>query len=294
MHGNRRPTTRELDLTRNLLPALPPPALATARVATHGTFHDVVLVPGHAVIRIVRRTEDAAALPRRVELLNRLSRAGLPFAVPRPLSPVVPYRQTGPFADLAAVALSWVPGAPSRPQDGGPRLVADLLAAVGGVDVARVADVLDVPHAFLGRERWADVLMNEVVPLLDPPWRAEASRRVESALVLPAVPPRLVHGDLAGSNIHVAGGRVVGVIDWDLAQAFDPAVDAACLGWFGWDALAAAVDPETLRRARVWYGTFGLEQVGVALQRRVGDAELASQLSRAQDWLARTTAVVSA
>ncbi|ACQ79488.1 aminoglycoside phosphotransferase [Beutenbergia cavernae DSM 12333] len=292
MHGTRRPTTQELDLTRALLPALPGAALATAQVATHGTFHDVVLVPGHAVVRIARRTEDAAALPRRVELLRRLAGANLPFAVPRPLSPVVPYREIGPFADLAAVALSWVPGAPSRPQDGGPRLVGELLRAVGGVDLAAVGDVLDVPHAFLGRERWAEVLTSEVVPLLDPPWRAEAARRVESALVLPDVPATLVHGDLAGSNIHVENGRVVGVIDWDLAQAFDPAVDAACLGWFGWETLAAAVPPETMRRARVWFGTFGLEQVGVALRRRADDAELATQLARAQDWLARTTALV--
>ncbi|QMU78242.1 hypothetical protein GXW83_23610 [Streptacidiphilus sp. PB12-B1b] len=35
---------------------------------------------------------------------------------------------------------------------------------------------------------------------------------------------------------------MLGVLDWDLAQPHDPAVDAAALAWHGWDKVAAAVE----------------------------------------------------
>ena len=65
--------------------------------------------------------------------------------------------------------------------------------------------------------------------------------------------PRLVHGDLGGDNLRwTPDGAVGGVIDWDLAQPFDPAVDAACLAsWYGWDNLSHAVDAETFQPAPI-------------------------------------------
>lgn len=55
-------------------------------------------------------------------------------------------------------------------------------------------------------------------------------RHVEAALALEPVEARLVHGDLAGHNMRwLETGDLVGVTHWDLAQAFDPAVDVACL-----------------------------------------------------------------
>ena len=59
--------------------------------------------------------------------------------------------------------------------------------------------------------------------------------------------------------------RIVGVLDWDLAAAWDPAVDAACLAWCGWDTVRAAVDPAVYGRACTWWATFGIEQVGAAI-----------------------------
>ena len=54
------------------------------------------------------------------------------------------------------------------------------------------------------------------------------------ARALPPVEPGVVHGDLAGTNVPWrTDGTVYGVLDWDHAQAFDPAVDVGCLSWFG-------------------------------------------------------------
>ncbi len=30
-----------------------------------------------------------------------------------------------------------------------------------------------------------------------------------------------------------ADGDVIGVLDWDVAQPYDPAIDAACMAWLG-------------------------------------------------------------
>lgn len=109
---------------------------------------------------------------------------------------------------------------------------------------------------------WAVVLAEDVIPRLPPRWRAEGRRRLDDAVALEPVPDALVHGDLAGSNVHWGpDGKLVGVLDWDLALPFDPAVDAACMAWHGWDTIRAAVDDETYRRARVWNQTFGIEHL---------------------------------
>ena len=81
--------------------------------------------------------------------------------------------------------------------------------------------MLGPPHAYCGAEHWAQVIEAEVVPRLPPRWHVEVRGRSEAALALPAVVPSLVHGDLAGENVHYdARGIVVGVLDWDLAQPF--------------------------------------------------------------------------
>jgi aminoglycoside phosphotransferase (APT) family kinase protein len=129
-----------------------------------------------------------------------------------------------------------------------------------------------------------------VVPRLPRSWRPEASRRIHAALDLPAVAASLVHGDLAGANVHWGeDGRLLGVLDWDLAQPFDPAVDAACLAWHGWDKVAAAVDRHVLHRAWTWYLTFGLEQVAFALLNGEPEDVVARRCSAAAGWLDRTT-----
>ncbi|MEU7898400.1 aminoglycoside phosphotransferase family protein [Nonomuraea sp. NPDC049152] len=238
---------------------LPGTSMDTARLAS-GQFHDVVLIPGVAVVRIARHETAAAELSRRTELLSRLAATDLPFRVPEPLGPVAT------VGDRVAVALSWVDGAAHPKGSGDPVRLRALLDALAAVDLADVKDVLDEPHAYAGRDRWEELLVEEVLPRLPSHVRAEARRRVAAAAELEPVPAGLVHGDLAGDNVHWSpDGVVVGVLDWDLAQPFDPAVDAACLAWHGWDAVRSAVDAETYRRARVWAATFAVEMIGAAL-----------------------------
>jgi aminoglycoside phosphotransferase (APT) family kinase protein len=262
---------------------LPGIAWERARLGQGGS-HDVVLLPGVAAVRIANHASAAALLPRRCQLLSRLEKAGLPFAVPVPLTDVVD------VDGRSAVALSWVPGSPTPRGEGEPAGLRELLAALASVHLADLDGLLGPVHAYAGGTRWPE-LMREVGALLPDEWRAEAAERVAAARDLPPVPVRLVHGDLAGENVHwdPAGRHCVGVLDWDFAQPFDPAVDAACLAWHGWPTLREAVDPQTYQRARTWYLTFGLDQVAVSLLRGDPARVLAEQVAQAVAWLERTT-----
>ncbi|MEY9932083.1 hypothetical protein ABH926_006732 [Catenulispora sp. GP43] len=175
--------------------------LGSARLAEHGNLHYVVLFPGVAAVRISRRPSSAAELPRRTEILRGVEAAGLPFAVPVPLTAVTP------FGERVAVAVSW-----------------------------------------------ADILGDEVIPRLPPKWRDGVRRRLDALLALDDVPAGLVHGDLGGGDIHFGrDGKLVGVLDWDVAILSDPAIDAALAAtWQGWDVLRAATDEQTCRRAWAW------------------------------------------
>jgi len=237
--------------------ALPEVDWRTAGVVV-GEFHDVVLADGVAVVKVARGGA-IQHLQRRADLLTELGRLGLPFATPMPLGPVV--RDAG----RAAVALSWVPGGPP-PCPPGPAALSGLLEALSSVDTVGLAGRLDAPHAYAGRGRWEHLMLNVVPDLMPGDLRDEAVRRVQQALAMPTVEPGMVHGDLAGTNLlWRSDGTLSGVLDWDLAQAFDPAVDVGCLSWFGWDTVQAVVDAKQLHRAKVWADTFALEQVAAAL-----------------------------
>lgn len=272
-----------LGIVADLLPhLLPRDPRRDARVAG-GEFHDVVLVPGTAAVRVTRRRGGVEGLRRSAELLTRLDQLGLPFAVPVPLGPVEQ-------ADGRAVlATSWVDGRPAPRGTGDPAALRGVLAALAAVEVDRLHDVLAEPHAYAGGADWYVLMTDEVVPRLPARWRAEARLRVDAAASLPPVTPGLVHGDLAGDNMRWDDrGRLVGILDWDLAAAWDPAVDAACLSWHGWDAVERAVDPTTYERARTWGATFGIEQVGAAIVRGDPPEAVQATVERAVAWLERT------
>ncbi|WP_187279741.1 aminoglycoside phosphotransferase family protein [Quadrisphaera setariae] len=277
---------------RRLLPDTAASHVSAAEVV-RGEFHDVVLLPGRAVVKVARGLA-AQHLERRAALLDALADAGLPLAVPRPLSEVV---RTGEAS--AAVALSWVPGEPAPVGAGGEQRVEQLqqlLTAMAAVDVSAgtpVGRCLDVPHAYAGRGRWAE-LMARVVAMLPDDVRDDAAACLRAAVDLPPVPPRLVHGDLAGHNLRWhADGTLAGVIDWDLASAWDPAVDLGCLVWFGWDAVDAACAglgggwPTAAERARVWFATFPLEGPAALLDDGAPAALVAERLERVATALRR-------
>lgn len=268
---------RSLAIARALLPDVD---LAHATLA-RGQFHDVVLVDGVAAVRIARRPEAGRLLERRTNLLRALTPLDLPFALPEPLGDVMQ------IDGQSAVATSWVPGTALPRGVGEPAQLGRLLDVLRDVPVDLVGQLLDEPHAYAGRANWYALMHEEVIPRLAPGVRHEAAMRIDAAHRLDAVPASLVHGDLGGDNLRwTAKGQLVGVLDWDLAQAFDPAVDAACLAWHGWDNVKAAVDASTYQRARVWQATFGIEQVGAAISNGEPPEVVDQYAVRASRWLA--------
>lgn len=251
-----------------------------------GGSHQVVLLPGTAVVRIARTAAAAALLPRRTELLHRLSALDLPFAVPVPLSEVVT------VDGCTAVALSWMDGEPCPKGEGGdPKELTALLEALRSVDTAPFADLLARPLEYAGGDRWGEMMLDEAVPRLPAEWRAEGLRRVRTWLDQPPVPHSLVHGDLAGGNMHWdGGGRLLGVLDWDLAQEYDPAVDVASLAWHGWDKVAAVVDADTFRRAHFYYLTAAMQQIPFAILNGQPEHVIEERAKAMTAWVARTTA----
>jgi aminoglycoside phosphotransferase (APT) family kinase protein len=271
---------RLLSIARALLPERPivDPELVT------GQFHDVVLVPGRAAVRVARHADCYERLARTTALLHRLCELDLPFVVPAPLSDVVE------VDGRAAVATSWVPGAPSPRGVGDPRELREALDVLAETPVEALRPLLAEPHAYAGGARWFELMTEEAIPRLPASWQVEARRRVRAAHDLPDVPPSLVHGDLAGDNMRWDGdGRLVGILDWDLAAAWDPAVDAACLAWHGWDTVRAAVDATTYARARVWGATFGIEQIGAAIASGEPEEVIDGYVGSTVAWLERTS-----
>ncbi|GAA1024327.1 MULTISPECIES: phosphotransferase family protein [Amycolatopsis] len=236
---------------------VPGPAVGSARLAAQGNMHHVVLLPGVAAVRISKRPDAAAELPRRAEILRAVAAVGLPFAVPEPLTPVTT------FGDRAAVAVSWIDGEGLPEGVGDPAAFGPLLTALREVEISpRLADVLHRPRRSANGLGWAEIL-HDVIPRLPEKWQPGVQQRLDTLLALEETPARLVHGDLGGSNVHFdPNGKLTGVLDWDLATLADPAIDAALVAtWHGWDVLRAATDEETCRRAQAWNDPIGVEHL---------------------------------
>lgn len=247
-----------LEIAEALVPGAP---LGSARLAEQGNMHHVVLLPGVAAVRISKRPSGAAEMPRRMEKLRAVAAAGLPFAVPEPLTPVTA------FGERAAVAISWVGGEGLPEGTGDPAAFSLVFEALRETEITpELAAVLHVPRRYSEGTGWAEIL-NDVVPHLPVKWRDRVRHGVDALLELEDVPPRLVHGDLGGPNVHFGeDGKLVGVLDWDLAILSDPAIDAALVAsWHGWDVLRAATDDETYRRARAWNDSVGAEHLHAVL-----------------------------
>jgi aminoglycoside phosphotransferase (APT) family kinase protein len=251
---------------------------AECTVVTHGQFHDVVTAPGVGVLRVARDPGRESELRRVSDLCMRLS-AVLPFPVPVPLGPV----QT--IAGRPAVATSWVSGESASRASERPAGARHLLAALRSVDLEGLEDVLAPPRAYAGGAAWPDVMLHDVVPRLPQRLRGEATQRIEDVLALDTPDPSLVHGDLAGDNVLWHGDEIAGVLDWDLAAAWDPAVDAACLAWHGWPTVRQITDRDTYQRAVAWFRVFGLEQIAADLRAGANEAQLEATVQQIATWL---------
>ncbi|MCP2310943.1 phosphotransferase [Kitasatospora paracochleata] len=256
-----------------------------------GSSHDELRLPGAAVLRVARTPAAATALPRRTELLRRLARLGLPFEVPEPLSEVVTVHGRG------AVALSWMYGRFTAPRIvhsdlvlAGTQQLSSLLGALREVDCGPLADVLGVPHEGVGGDGWAELMLGEVVPRLPRAGRREARRRITKARDLPVPRPSLVHGALDASNLLWDGSRrLVGVLGWDAAQLFDPALDAAWLLSQKWGVGRVDIDRELMRRTRIRALTLGFEPMARAILDQETEWQLERRVARTVEWLEQTT-----
>ena len=243
---------------------------SAAEVVEGGESHRVVVLPGVAAVRIARTEADSQDLARRTALVDAVA-PHVPFAVPEALGDVRWYDGT------AAVATAYVAGAPHPAGWGDARVLRDVLDALRALDVDALAPLLAPPHAY-ARE-WTDDSAAAVVASLPPRVRDEARRRLDAVRALPRVAPSFVHGDLAGHNMRWEGDRLVGVIDWDLASGWDPAVDVAALSaWHGAGFERVLADRDTAERASAWRKSFPLELIARKL---AGPAEgLAAAVER--------------
>lgn len=240
----------------------------------HGSNTLAALV-GDVAVRIGRQPAAAAELRRTQALVDALPE--LPFHVPRSIG------DDAEVDGYLAIAVERVPGSTSSPEQPDPGVLLELLEAIHGVALDPLREHLAVPRAFCGGDRWEEVLREGVIPLLPPDVRAGAVRRIDELAALD-VPERVLnHGDLGASNIHWQDDRIVGVLDWDLAAADDPAEDVAGVAAsFGiWDALPAAFDDDTIRRARVFQRSFPLQVVGFAVLQDRPAAEVGRVARRA-------------
>ena len=107
--------------------------LGEARLAG-GQFHDVVLLPGVAAVRVARRPAAAAELSRRTARRRRRGRAGLPGMVAEPHTEVSILDGSTP-----ALAVSWLEGAPGQRGVGDPAQIRRLIDALAAVDLSDLA-----------------------------------------------------------------------------------------------------------------------------------------------------------
>lgn len=203
-----------------------------------GQFHDVVLA-GQTAYRFPRGELSRRKLPGAVELLETLSRTGLPVPVPVEVGHI-----DAPLG-RCHVALTRLPGEPLEVLDS-PRArdeVADQLAhllgrlAQLGSDPAirRLVRRADADHWLTFGSQVRRILF----PMMSGPGRQRAEAELAAVAAVSSSGDALVHTDLGGANLlwTSTGGvpRLTGVLDWDECGIGNHANDLASIAaTFGW------------------------------------------------------------
>ncbi|PQZ93007.1 hypothetical protein CQ018_11160 [Arthrobacter sp. MYb227] len=241
----------EIDLAESMYPG---PSWKTARVNEGGQFHVVLVAPGEAVLRMSRTPEAADQLQRRVDLIAALE-PQLTFQLPTALTTVL--RQEG----FAAVVQRFIPGSAHPPLTGDPHRLRALVTELAQVDVHALSGFLAQPFAYGGV--WSDERIDSLLQMLPIDLIPPAKTVLARIASFDSITPSLVHGDLTGHNLHWQDSNLVGVLDWDLAAAWDPALNSAYLGlWHGEEMIEQiAATPQEAWRARIWLGTMSLESI---------------------------------
>lgn len=253
-----RPATEEdLSIARQLRPDL---SWDHASVNEGGQFHKVVIANPDSVIRMARTAEASEEMPRSVKLLAQLD-ALLDYQIPVATSQILS------VDGLSSVAMSFIPGSAHEPHYGDPKVLGKLVKDLAAVDVTPIRDDLAAPFSFRGP--WTEERQQQCFDALPDELRGAASTLWAQLDELAQVPPGLVHGDLAGHNMHWVDEELIGILDWDLAAAWDPALNTAYLSlWHGLEMVdLIAPSLEEAHRAKIWLGLMSLERLSDTLSR---------------------------
>lgn len=253
-----RPATKEeLQIARQLCPDL---SWDDAAVNEGGQFHKVIIANPQAVIRMARTPQATEQMPRTLDLLDRLE-SQLDYQIPVATSQILS------VDGLSSVAMSFIPGSAHEPHYGDPQVLGKVVKDLAEIPLEPISDHLATPFAFRGP--WTEERQQQCYDALPDELRPAARSLWAQLDELAQVPAALVHGDLAGHNMHWVGEELIGILDWDLAAAWDPALNTAYLSlWHGLEMVdLIAPNPDEARRAKIWLGLMSLERLSDTLSR---------------------------
>lgn len=94
------------------------------------------------------------------------------------------------------------------------------------------------------------------------------------------------HGDLGGHNVFWDGGRVCGILDWDLASESGSSTDLTSLGvWHGWEKLSRSASADQVRWALIRRNTYRHQQVGFLIAAQGPESEISAATGKAFLWI---------
>jgi aminoglycoside 2''-phosphotransferase len=261
----------EPDLADRLQRRLPELSIAPLRLLDVGFGSTVVETADGIVFRVARHPRAAGGHTRELQLLPQLG-GRLPVDVP------VPRWRLEPDADFLHGAIGYrkLRGEPLTAGGGTHRLAEDVALFLRALH--RLQDI-DAESRELDLDSLREATLPALEHTLEP---AELARldcwwhEIRSDAGLRTFEPALRHGDLWYENLLVAGGRLVGVLDWEGAAFADPAQDFAPLPHLG-DPFSEAVlglygasDAFRLRAQRHWELR---ELYGIRLALELDDAD---------------------
>jgi Ser/Thr protein kinase RdoA (MazF antagonist) len=224
----------DIDLTRW---PITPRALERIGPGVNNETYTVDAAEGAFVLRIYRNATELEAVRPEHELLGRLALVELPFEIPRLVASragdtVVVFEMPG-GPSLAAL-FHRIAGTPPPIDPPHARIAA---AALARLDIALATIDQSIGRAMVS-PRDVHPLVDDPIAALDdvglgadlPAVRAALDQvDLEEHPIVASLPRQIIHGDFGLSNTLVRNGRVVGVVDFEVAGPDVRAMDLATL-----------------------------------------------------------------